>query len=623
MDNSNKITLKQIEKMLVSKETSILQDGVKKLLAMQLKDRSLDFEESFSKVAKNIIDNVKNSILGLKQEIVKIKETIEKAIGKKENEENKIIITNTKTEDGILIKTLNELKVSNENLFSSSLGMLNSLFNKNNNYSDFRDEQQEEETMFHQANIDNTLNSIYELLLNKQELQPIQIEQQEKEESSSSLGMLSSIFGLLRNPSWYQKLFSVGKVALGIASIIYGSKKFYDGIMSSMGVIGRNLDLSKLGDWWEAIKLGFGNIVSSITGLPLKSIYDNITYFSDLVGYLWDNTITQNILPLLNGYQTFMDNIGQYIIKASTFIFDLPSYLIQGIGTILDNLGFSIGNTVKEIGEMINVGEALSKLFSHPLDFLQKVVGNIYTYVSAIANYLGSWGGWKQGFTKSFSDALKESKAETETMVKPQEIKQISKKESLQSQYNETAKNKEKEEELFNKAKEVFRFDAEKRNLPLTQTVKIPSLAETGNIIALSKEQIDIQEELLDFMKERFKEKDVSKTTIHDVLKLMKEDLENMNRIMQEQEDELTSMNFVDMNLKPTNIQKDYSFKTIPSRLDIKKQAEKTAETQNAIVSSNSVNTGGNVYTNNNTTNVYNKPNNAQEAMKLKTLNRQ
>lgn len=614
--NDKQTTIKQIQKMLQSKETSILQEGVKKLLAMNLQNNSLNLEASFSKSIKTVIDSVKELFGELKEEIKKIVNSIDK---NSSTEEIKKIYIKPKTEDTILINTLNSLKESNENLITSSLGMLSSILPQLNKgqYSDFRDEQQEEETMFHQANIDNTLNSIYELLLNKQELQPIQIEQQEKEESSSNFGMLSSIFGLLKNPSWYQKLFSAGKVALGIASIIYGSKKFYDGIMSSMGVIGRNLDLSKLGDWWEAIKLGFGNVVSSITGLPLKSIYDNITYFSDLVGYLWDNTITKNILPLLNGYQAFMDNIGQYIIKASTFIFDLPSYLIQGIGNILDNLGFSIGNTIKEIGEMINVGEALSKLFSHPLDFLQKVVGNIYTYVSAIANYLGSWGGWNQGFTKSFSDALKESKSQTEVITQPQIQKIITKEEIIKEQKQK----KEKIEGSYQKAKSVLaEDDYQIKNFKLTEKRQGKTgLLGTGDIKVLTKSQEETQTELIEFLKENYPAIDPNEITIMETLKLMKESMAHIDELMNEIYEPIDELSILPMDLNQKNTQID--FVKPRSYLETKEQAKRQSEMINAMTSNNvQVSTGGNTSTINNNTVIQYSPHSALESQKLRAV---
>lgn len=464
--------LKSIEKMLVSKETSILQEGVKKLLAMQIRDRSLDFEAAFSKGVNNAINSLRPLFTELINEVKSLKNSISGGNSQTivNQDIKKITLSPKKSSDSYLDKALNNFILTNENLLSESMGMLSNII-PNTGYSNFRDEQQEQTLMYAQVSMADNINKIYEFLISK----PV--------ENGNNLimatgesggGMLSSILGgigggalsgkvmayitpwltkvtatfasvytMLKNPAWIKTFFNIGKTALGITAITLGTKAFYDGILKSQEILGRKLDLSQLADWGEAIKLGFSNIVSSISGISLEKIYTGITDFQNYISNLWKTTIGDRIAPVLENYQAIMDEYGGYITRIATFVYDIPSYLTQGFGWLLDKLGVSFGKTIQKVGEYINLGAAMQKVLAHPLDFLQTIVGNIYKYVAGIAIYLGSWGGFREGFTKSFTDALKDAETDFGSKyITKKESKELEKEEQKAQSKNETYERK-------------------------------------------------------------------------------------------------------------------------------------------------------------------------------------
>lgn len=190
------------------------------------------------------------------------------------------------------------------------------------------------------------------------------------------------------------KLIGFGKLFLGIAGGIFGAVKFIEGIGKAVDVLGHEIDFTSLHGWLEALNLGLGNIVSSITGIDLKTVYNWLNNFDRTLSNAYKRYLQPIIKPLLDTvwksikslFEPFVDKIRKY---AEDFAKEYPG-MIQIFNNIYNFMKTEILPPLKSVVNWTinfakDIGNAISREFKG-VNF--KVIADTVneTIVESIAN---------------------------------------------------------------------------------------------------------------------------------------------------------------------------------------------------------------------------------------------
>lgn len=233
-------------------------------------------------------------------------------------------------------------------------------------------------------------------------------------ESLSSDGFLATFFPMLAtmiNASpLLLKLIGFAKMFLGIGGAIFGIWKFVEGINQAVDVLGHEIDFTKLDGWIQALNLGLGNIVSAITGIDLKTVYNWLNnfdktlehayqrYLEPIVGSLW-NSIKKMLNPFITKIQEGINTVINDFVKKypglAEIIENIYKYFSEEIIPFIKNnykeIFEALGQTFKDISDFTKRGFnlvvnplGLGKDFEMSFDTLVNAVVDIATTMETL-----------------------------------------------------------------------------------------------------------------------------------------------------------------------------------------------------------------------------------------------
>lgn len=452
-----------IRKMLQSNETALLQKGVTDMLntITNTADNllsSFSIEKFFSNknfsdltnFVKDILKHVEN--LGNKASNANIVNT---ALEKSITDYMKQINVNTKKTSDSVNKITTKKQSDTQNLKdndsqSTSMfdGILDSIstlkniglekFNKSipllskvtsNISSDYTEEQAREEE--NQRSLKQNKLAEEQVSWLQDSLMPWLKKFGEKQRLESD-GFISTFFPMLASminaSPLLLKLIGFGKLFLGIAGGIFGAVKFVEGIRKSVDILGHEIDFTSLKGWLEALNLGLGNIVSSITGIDLKTVYNWLNnfdktlensykkYLQPIIGSLWksikstlESAYNTVIKPVIDKVNNYFDNFAEKFPAISKAIEDIYSYfkndIIPFISSLTTEISKSIGKTVNSMytnifgnTEDIDWNDFLDTLLS-PIETISTSVTELMKYASTVYHMFAN----SDGITEFFN----------------------------------------------------------------------------------------------------------------------------------------------------------------------------------------------------------------------------
>ena len=249
-------------------------------------------------------------------------------------------------------------------------------------------------------------------------------------ESLSSDSFLGTFFPMLTtaiNASpILLKLIGFGKLLLGI----FGAVKFIEGIGKAVDVLGHEIDFTSLHGWLEALNLGLGNIVSSITGIDLKTVYNWLNnfdrtlsnaykrYLQPIIGSLWKtikstlesayNTIFKPVIDKVNEY---FDMFAEKFPAISQNFENLYNWLKNDLGQVLinsfDTVRSSLSNSINSLSKVwsdtsdTNEYKEIIEIFKSPIETISLEITEIMKYIGTIYTMFSEMGSWKDLFDKN------------------------------------------------------------------------------------------------------------------------------------------------------------------------------------------------------------------------------
>lgn len=208
------------------------------------------------------------------------------------------------------------------------------------------------------------------------------------------------------------KILNWGKLILGIGGAIFGIWKFVEGIGKAVDVLGHEIDFTTLNGWLEALNLGLGNIVSSITGIDLKTVYNWLNSFDrtmygvykrflkPIIDSLW-KSIKQGLTMMYDNwirpvFESLSNYFGEFAEK-----FPVISNAMEGIWKFLDedlrpwitekfsNIFSGISNSIKSVSSILGSNSKDSKLKDF-FEYIQSPIETISTSLTEIMKYIGT-----------------------------------------------------------------------------------------------------------------------------------------------------------------------------------------------------------------------------------------
>ena len=219
-----------------------------------------------------------------------------------------------------------------------------------------------------------------------------------EEQRLESDGFIATFFPMLASminaSPLLLKLIGFGKLFLGIGSAIFGAVKFVEGIGKAVDVLGHEIDFTSLKGWLDALNLGLGNIVSSITGIDLKTVYNWLNNFDRTLSNAYKRYLQPIIKPLLDTvwksikglFEPFVDKIRKY---AEDFAKEYPG-MIEIFNNIYNFMKTEILPPLKSVVDWTinfakDIGNAISREFKG-VDFKVIAETTSETIVESIAN---------------------------------------------------------------------------------------------------------------------------------------------------------------------------------------------------------------------------------------------
>lgn len=233
-----------------------------------------------------------------------------------------------------------------------------------------------------------------------------------EEQRLESDGFIATFFPMLASlinaSPLLLKLIGFAKMFLTIGGAIFGAVKFVEGIQKAVDVLGHEIDFTSLHGWLEALNLGIGNVVSSITGINLKTVYkwlDNFDrtlanaykrYLAPIFNSLW-KSVKETVIAAYNAVlQPIIDKINSYFTEFSAkfpeliqLFKDIKDFIFTGMWPVLRNMFTDImsgiGKAFKPVVSIISNddtdwGDFLTTLMS-PIETISTGVTEIMRYV--------------------------------------------------------------------------------------------------------------------------------------------------------------------------------------------------------------------------------------------------
>ena len=248
-----------------------------------------------------------------------------------------------------------------------------------------------------------------------------------------SNGFLSTFFPMLANfinaSPLLLKILNWGKLILGIGGSIFGIWKFVEGIGKAVDVLGHEIDFTSLHGWLEALNLGLGNIVSSITGIDLKTVYNwlhnfdrtlaNVykRYLAPIVNGLWKSiksmftSAYNNILrPVIDRINNYFDTFAEKFPAISQSLENLYNWLKNDLGGILASSFDTVRNSLSKSFNSLtraftddsdsNEYKEIVEIFKSPIETISLEITEIMKYIGTIYTMFSEMGSWKDLFDK-------------------------------------------------------------------------------------------------------------------------------------------------------------------------------------------------------------------------------
>lgn len=255
-----------------------------------------------------------------------------------------------------------------------------------------------------------------------------------EEQRLESDGFIATFFPMLASminaSPLLLKLIGFGKLFLGIAGGIFGAVKFVEGIGKAVDVLGHEIDFTSLHGWLEALNLGLGNIVSSITGIDLKTVYNWLhnfdrtlsnaykRYLQPIIGSLWKtikstlesayNTIFKPVIDKVNEY---FDMFAEKFPAISQNFENLYNWLKNDLGQVLinsfDTVRSSLSNSINSLSKVwsdtsdTNEYKEIIEIFKSPIETISLEITEIMKYIGTIYTMFSEMGSWKDLFDKN------------------------------------------------------------------------------------------------------------------------------------------------------------------------------------------------------------------------------
>lgn len=206
------------------------------------------------------------------------------------------------------------------------------------------------------------------------------------------------------------KLIGFGKLFLGIGSAIFGAVKFVEGIGKAVDVLGHEIDFTSLKGWVEALNLGLGNIVSSITGIDLKTVYDWLHNFDRTLSNAYKSYLRPLVKPLLDNlwktaeamFKPFIDTIKSYtedfakeypgIIETFKNIYNIfledVKPALDGIFKWTESVTTDIGKSIKETFRGVDFNVMVTTVSDTIVDAIENISATLTTMWNFITNFV-------------------------------------------------------------------------------------------------------------------------------------------------------------------------------------------------------------------------------------------
>jgi len=233
-----------------------------------------------------------------------------------------------------------------------------------------------------------------------------------EEQRLESDGFIATFFPMLASminaSPLLLKLIGFAKMFLTIGGAIFGAVKFVEGIQKAVDVLGHEIDFTSLHGWLEALNLGIGNIVSSITGIDLKTVYkwlDNFDrtlanaykrYLAPIFNSIW-KSVKETVIsaynailqPIINKVDNFFTEFSGKFPEIVQLFKDVKDFIVTGMWPVLRNMFTDImsgiGKAFKPVVSLISNddtdwGDFLATLMS-PIETISTGVTEIMKYV--------------------------------------------------------------------------------------------------------------------------------------------------------------------------------------------------------------------------------------------------
>lgn len=269
MKYSNRQVERTVRNMLTSNETSILRDGIEKLIAIN-SNNSLSVENFMKHSFFNDLNNKLDNIITI------IKDNKNTSIDKTDSNElrnitDNIIKVNNKNRGGMsaIVRNLVQMRKENTDFFKQAISFMNGniITNKQNEINKsarIYDEQKEDEEEYRSEKQINLLEKISEFL------QPKILSEKTKDTID---------FGFNKISTFFKNIFT-GKGLLG--GLAHWGTAIFGGLRFGEHLAKAGIDLSKLENIPEALNIGFSGLIEDISFGFFKAA--DTTKFFDKIG---------------------------------------------------------------------------------------------------------------------------------------------------------------------------------------------------------------------------------------------------------------------------------------------------------------------------------------------------
>ncbi|MBO7043577.1 hypothetical protein J6W34_03410 [bacterium] len=246
-----------------------------------------------------------------------------------------------------------------------------------------------------------------------------------EEQRLESDGFIATFFPMLASminaSPLLLKLIGFAKMFLTIGGAIFGAVKFIEGIQKAVDVLGHEIDFTSLKGWLEALNLGIGNIISSITGIDLKRVYKWLDsfdrtlanaykrYLAPIFNSIW-KTVKETVIsayntliqPVVDKINNFFNEFAEKFPAIVEAINDVKNFFIQDLLPLLSekiqNITSSFKNSMQSAISFMNNGDDTDWN-----DFLQTLLSPIETISTGVTEIMKYMVTIYEMFTKSQS----------------------------------------------------------------------------------------------------------------------------------------------------------------------------------------------------------------------------